>query len=89
MNESKIELTERWRREGRWSEASRFKDAAVKDFRSQGMKRAEASDAAWEATAEAFPPPAPTEQPPDLGCQTMEEAGDWPNGPDGLLDWLL
>ena len=41
MNESKIELTERLRREGRWPEASKFKDAAVKDFRDKGMKRQE------------------------------------------------
>ena len=29
MNESKIELTERLRREGRWSEASLFKDESL------------------------------------------------------------
>ena len=33
MNESKIELTERLRREGRWAEASKFKDEALADFR--------------------------------------------------------
>lgn len=56
MTESKIELTERLRRDGRWSEASRFKDTALRDFRDKGMKRSEASDAAWEAMATAFPP---------------------------------
>ena len=30
MNESKIELTERLRREGRWPEASKFKDEALR-----------------------------------------------------------
>ena len=34
--ESKIELTERLRREGRWTEASRLKDTALADFRAQG-----------------------------------------------------
>ena len=29
MKESKIDLTERLRREGRWSEASKFKDAKL------------------------------------------------------------
>ena len=65
MNESKLELTKRLQREGRWSEASLFKDVALKDFRAQGMKRAEASDAAWEAMAAAFPPPPLPEQSPE------------------------
>ncbi len=56
MNESKAELTDRLRREGRWSEASKFKDTALADFRAKGMKRDEAGDAAWEAMAEAYPP---------------------------------
>jgi hypothetical protein len=56
VNESKIELTERLRREGNWSAASKFKDDALRDFRSKGMKRDEASEAAWDAMEQAFPP---------------------------------
>ena len=56
MNESKIALTERLRREGNWSAASKFKDDALRDFRSKGMKRDEASEAAWDAMEQAFPP---------------------------------
>jgi hypothetical protein len=56
MNESKIELVERLRHEGRWEEASKFKDTALADFRAKGMTRQEAADAAWDATAEAYPP---------------------------------
>ena len=56
MNESKIEMTERLRRENRWSEASKFKDTALADFRAKGMGRQEAVEAAWEAMAEAYPP---------------------------------
>jgi len=60
MTESKIELTERLRREGRWEEASRFKDVALKDRRSNGMTKAEAGEEAWAAMAKAYPPlPAP------------------------------
>jgi len=63
MTESKIELTERLRREGRWSEASKFKDVALKDLRSKGMTKAEAAEAAWDAMAKAYPPlPAPEGQ---------------------------
>lgn len=58
MNESKIELTERLRREGRWAEASKFKDMVLADCRAKGFKRDEASDAAWEAMERAFPPTA-------------------------------
>ena len=56
MTESKIELTERLRSEGRWPEASKFKDTAQRAFRDKGMKRSEAPDAAWQAMATAFPP---------------------------------
>jgi hypothetical protein len=56
VNESKIVLTERLRREGRWAEASKFKDDALSGFRSKGMKRDEASEAAWNAMEKAFPP---------------------------------
>ena len=58
MNESKIALTERLRREGRWAEASKFKDTALADFRAKGMKRDEASEAAWAAMEKAYPPEA-------------------------------
>jgi hypothetical protein len=56
VTESKIELTERLRLDGRWQEASRFKDTVLRECRAKGMKKAEASDAAWTAMAEAFPP---------------------------------
>jgi len=58
MSESKIGLTERLRREGRWAEASKFKDETVKKLRGEGMKRAEAGEEAWRRMAEAYPPPA-------------------------------
>jgi hypothetical protein len=56
MDESKIELTERLRRENRWDEAANFKETARADLRAKGMKRAEAAEAAWGAMAEAYPP---------------------------------
>ena len=56
MNESKVELMDRLRRERRWVEASKFKDTALADLRAKGMKRNEAGAAAWEAMAEAYPP---------------------------------
>jgi hypothetical protein len=56
MTESKIEIVERLRRENRWPEASKFKDTALQEFRAKGMKRDEATAAAWEAMATAYPP---------------------------------
>jgi hypothetical protein len=55
MKESKIDLTERLRREGRWAEASKYKDETVKKLRAKGMKRAEAGEQAWQRMADAFP----------------------------------
>jgi hypothetical protein len=58
-SESKIALTERLRREGRWEVASRFKDAEVLRLRSeQGLTRKAAQQAAWAAMAREFPPEA-------------------------------
>ena len=57
MIESKIELTERLRRENRWIEASKFKDDAIKRLRSEeGLSRDEARERAWELMAEEYFP---------------------------------
>jgi len=56
MNESKIELTERLRREGRWEEATRFKDEVLRKLRSDGMTKADAAEEAWRRMAAQYPP---------------------------------
>ncbi|MEI8213729.1 MAG: hypothetical protein WCI02_16395 [Planctomycetota bacterium] len=90
MNESKIELTERLRREGRWAEASKFKDNALSEFRAKGLKRDEASKAAWEAMEQAFPPmmteigtgETGEEEATDKRVQGLSEIpADWPQLP--------
>ncbi|MCX7429147.1 MAG: hypothetical protein NTW96_26415 [Planctomycetia bacterium] len=78
MTESKIALTERLRREGRWEEASRFKD--TRDFRAKGLKRSEAGPAAWEAMATAFPP---------LGTEPGTIPGATPGHDDEIDDDLI
>ncbi len=55
MNESKIEATDRLRREGRWAEASQFKDETIKRLRAEGRKK-EANEVAWAEMIAAFPP---------------------------------
>ncbi|MEM6778213.1 MAG: hypothetical protein AAF670_11205 [Planctomycetota bacterium] len=54
--ESKVELTDRWRREKREEEASRFRDDVRKACRAKGMSRKQADEHAWTETAKAFPP---------------------------------
>ena len=56
MTESKITLTDRLRREGRWPEAERFKQSVIQECQAQGMTRREAREHAWAATAAAYPP---------------------------------
>jgi hypothetical protein len=54
--ESRIEATDRLRREGRWEAASRFRDEKRREFKAAGLKRAEANDAAWDAMLVEFAP---------------------------------
>ena len=56
MPESRIAATERLRREGRWDEASHFRDEQRRRFKTDGMSRGEASDAAWAAMLDRYPP---------------------------------
>jgi hypothetical protein len=86
MEESKIELTERLRREGRWAEASKFKDTALKEFRSKGMRKAEAAEKAWSAMAKAYPPLPPLERDEELD-EYEDELNDDPDVEDLWL-WL-
>ena len=72
--ESKIELTERLRREGRWEEASKRKDEMVKLLRAEGMKRTEAVEEAWRRLAVEYPPLPHTAEPePEHGDDEAEE----------------
>jgi hypothetical protein len=48
MSESKIQLNERLRHEGRWEEACLWEDAKIKELRAQGMKRSETQEEAWQ-----------------------------------------
>ena len=56
MTESKIQATERLRAEARWPEASQFKDKVLRELRTSGMTKAEASEKAWAEMIEKYPP---------------------------------
>jgi hypothetical protein len=97
MTESKIELTERLRHEGRWSEASQFKDEALRKLRSDGMTKADAADEAWRRMAAQYPPLAHIGEPVPEGPKTATadpSPTQWPRDTehdidiDALLDRL-
>jgi hypothetical protein len=56
MSESKIVATDRLRREGRWPEASIFRDNERQRLRAAGIPRKQANEQAWEAMTAAYPP---------------------------------
>ena len=71
--ESKSVAMDRLRKEGRWEEASLWRDQKRKELREEGQTRAEANEAAWQAMSEQFPP--------------LQESGDQPADPSiQLLD---
>lgn len=78
MNESKSTATDRLRSEGRWNEASRFKDETIAQLRREGMSRQDAQAAGWAAMLERFPSqPAEYEAVPsggDTGADDLPDA---------------
>lgn len=58
--ESMSVATDRLRQEGRWNEASLFKDQAIKRLRAEGRTKGDAKELAWDEMLAKFPPlPAP------------------------------
>lgn len=74
MTESKITLTHRLQREGRWDEATRFKDEKAAELRKNGMTRKDAQQAGWKAMGEKYPPLPEVDEPGDV--QPVEPAID-------------
>ncbi len=56
MEESKAQLTDRWRRENREEEVAQFRKQVRDDYRAQEMSRKEAHERAWSAAARNYPP---------------------------------
>ena len=76
--ESKIELNDRLRAAGQWSEASVWKSAKIKELRTGGMKRAEATEEAWRLLAVEYPPvlAEPDEEPANRAV-TLGDLNKW------------
>ena len=56
MLESKLIASNRLRKEGRWPEASTWRDAEKKRLRAEGMNKIDSNEAAWVNMSEEFPP---------------------------------
>jgi hypothetical protein len=87
MTESKITATDRLRKEGRWEEASLWRDKKRKQLKTEGQTRTEANDASWQAMIEQFPPlPAAPEEPSE--AVELLDMGNYDDQPDLSRDVL-
>jgi hypothetical protein len=82
MLESKIAVTERLRREGRWTEASEFREQERQRLRQEGMGKEEAKEEAWRLMAERFPHS--STMAPERTASS-DEMDDYPAVPSGLV----
>jgi len=63
MKESKSELTDRWRHEGREEKVAEFRQQVRDECRSRGLSRKESNGHAWSEAARKFPPLPPPKPP--------------------------
>ena len=83
MLESKCTATNRLRREGRWEEASLWRDQKRHELRAEGQNRTESNEAAWQAMIDQFPPLPPSECQPSGGDPAIQLLDIDPNSYDG------
>ena len=75
FHESKADATSRLRREGRWEEASLYRERQRLQLREQGMSRKEAKEAAWTGMMTEFPP-LPLDATPAARCSSDESVDE-------------
>jgi hypothetical protein len=94
MTESKIVATDRLRKEGRWEEASLWRDEKRKQLRADGQAKASSNEASWDAMRDQFPPIPQSDHAPAKGSSTggleLVDAGssDYNGQPDLVRDTL-
>lgn len=72
--ETRAKATNRWVLEGRRWETDRFRQDKIRQFRSAGMTKEQASNRAWEACLAQFPPPgSPVATEPPAPIEAEEE----------------
>jgi hypothetical protein len=72
MAESKIVATDRLRKEGRWEEASVWRDEKSKQLRTDGQARAESNESSWDAMLKQFTPLPPSDHAPAAGTSWQD-----------------
>lgn len=80
--ESKIDLTNRLQREGRWAEASAYKDSVIRESRKLGLTKEQAGIVAWRETARNFPPLVSKEGTEPASAPGPASMGESPSGSD-------
>ena len=89
MTESKITATDRLRHEGRWEEASLWRDEKRRQLREEGHTKTEANDASWQAMMTEFPPLDPDQGGSNADVELLEINPDnYDNQPDLVRDTL-
>ena len=81
MSDSRSAATDRLRREGRWKDATTFRDEKRRELKKGGMTRVEAVNASWEAMLEQFPPLPTAAVESAYGPVTVEMVSSILNGP--------
>lgn len=87
LKESKIDLTDRLRREGRWAEASAFKDEVIREMRSFGHDRISAKEKGWEEMERLFPPLPPAVE--EEGPEAEEGSEEFPAVDEEAVEAML
>jgi len=91
MQESKLETSHRLQRAGLWSEATKFREEARQNLRSQGRTKDQARAESWALMVERYPPlveestPEDREDPPVV--QATEPEALWPFSEEDK-DWV-
>jgi len=89
IQESKIVATERLRREGRWEEASMYRDEIRKKARADGHSKADANEQAWQAMSQQYPPLPQDDLPGDILRRGVKLLDLSPDDFDGQSDLVL
>ena len=74
MTESKVVAMDRLRQDGRWNEASEFRDRVRTELRASGMNRSQAAEEAWVRMIAEYPAPES-----ESGEELVVEPA-WPSG---------
>ena len=90
MTESKSVATDRLRQEGRWKEASLWRDEKRRQLRAEGHPKVYANEASWEAMIEQFPPsPDPDQVGSSVDAELFEiDLDNYDSQPDLVRDTL-